>query len=81
MNEDLAFNFASPADKARWQAAGSPKLASPAGFGYLGPVTSGYDFGGFSYRIGALRSAWPRPGRCRRLRPDSARCCTSNGTS
>lgn len=55
VNEDLAFNFASPADKARWQAAGSPKLASPAGFGYSGPVTSGYDFGGYSYRIGALQ--------------------------
>jgi hypothetical protein len=55
VNEDLAFNFASPADKARWQAAGSPKLASPAGFGYSGPVTSDYDFGGYSYRIGALQ--------------------------
>lgn len=55
VNEDLAFNFASPADKARWQAAGSPKLSTPAGFGYRGPVTSDYSFGGYSYRIGALQ--------------------------
>jgi hypothetical protein len=55
VNEDLAFNFASPADKARWQAAGSPKLSSPAGFGYRGPVTSDYNFGGYSYSIGALQ--------------------------
>jgi hypothetical protein len=55
VNEDLAFNFASPADKARWQAAGSPKLSSPAGFGDRGPVTSDYNFGGYSYLIGALQ--------------------------
>jgi hypothetical protein len=55
VNEDLAFNFASPADKARWQAAGSPKLSTPAGFGYRGPVTSDYNFGGYSYSIGALQ--------------------------
>jgi hypothetical protein len=56
VNEDLAFNFASPADKARWQAAGSPKLANPSGnFGSTGPATSNYDFGGYSYNIGAIK--------------------------
>lgn len=44
VNEDLMFNFASPADKARWQAAGSPKLSNPSGSGYTGPVTGNYHF-------------------------------------
>jgi hypothetical protein len=56
VNEDLAFNFASPADKARWQAAGSPKLANPSGHsGYTGPVASDYNFGGYSCSIGAIQ--------------------------
>lgn len=64
VNEDLAFNFASPADKARWQAAGSPKLSNPAGrFGNSGPVTSNYDFGGYSYRIGALQVSLVKAGK------------------
>jgi hypothetical protein len=42
VDEKLSFSFASAADKARWQAAGSPKLASAAGFGYTAPVTSNY---------------------------------------
>ena len=55
INENLVFSFATVADKARWQAAGEPKLASPAGFGRTGPVTSNYDFGGYSYNIGAIK--------------------------
>jgi hypothetical protein len=56
VNEELAYNFASPADKAKWQAAGSPGLSSAAGFSaHAGPVTSDYGFGGYSYRIGAVQ--------------------------
>src|SRR6185437_4570735 len=43
VNEDLAFNFASAADKAKWRAAGSPVLANPGGqAGLTGPVTNNY---------------------------------------
>ena len=54
VNEDLVFTFASAADKAKWQADGSPKLAAPAGSGLAGPVTSNYAFG-YSYNIGAIK--------------------------
>jgi hypothetical protein len=56
VNENLVFNFATAADKARWQAAGEPKLANPSGAsGLTGPATSNYDFGGYSYNIGAIK--------------------------
>lgn len=42
VNEDLAFTFASAADKARWVAAGRPALSTPAGIGVTKPVTSDY---------------------------------------
>jgi len=48
VDEDLRFSFASAADKAKWEAAGKPPLASAAGFGHFGnsgPLTSNYDFG------------------------------------
>ena len=51
VNEKLVFSFASAADKAKWEAAGSPKLAGPAGFGSTGPVTSNYDIG-FRWGVG-----------------------------
>ena len=37
VDENLVFSFATAADKARWQAAGEPKLSSAAGFGPTGP--------------------------------------------
>ncbi|HXT91473.1 MAG TPA: CU044_5270 family protein [Trebonia sp.] len=56
VNEDLVFDFASAADRAKWQAAGSPKLANPAGqSGLTGPATSNYAFGGYSYNIGSIK--------------------------
>ena len=56
VNEDLAFNFASAADKARWKAAGEPPLVNPSGkTGLTGPVTSNYAFGGYSYNTGAIK--------------------------
>lgn len=56
VNEGLVFNFASAADKAKWQAAGSPRLANPAGTsGRTGPVTSNYAFGGYSTNAGAIK--------------------------
>ena len=56
VNEGLVFNFASAADKAKWQAAGSPPLASQGGTpGLTGPVTSNYAFGGYSTNIGAIK--------------------------
>jgi hypothetical protein len=46
VSEDLQFNFATSADKAKWQADGSPKLFGPAGtYGDHGPVTNNYNFG------------------------------------
>ena len=57
------FSFATAADKARWQAAGEPKLASPAGFGRTGPVTTNYDFGGYSYNIGAIKVSLASAGK------------------
>jgi hypothetical protein len=43
VNEDLQFNFRSPADKARWIAQGQPKLFNPTGgYGYNGTRTSNY---------------------------------------
>jgi hypothetical protein len=42
VNEDLAFTFASAADRARWVAAGKPALSTQAGFGVTRPVTSDY---------------------------------------
>jgi hypothetical protein len=42
VSENLTFSFATAADKARWQAAGSPKLAGPGGFGNTGPAVSNY---------------------------------------
>ena len=46
VSEDLQFNFATPADKAKWQADGSPKLFGPSGtYGDHGPVTNDYNFG------------------------------------
>ena len=55
VNENLVFGFSSAAGKKRWEAAGSPKLASQAGIGRTGPVTSNYPFGGYSYNIGAIK--------------------------
>ncbi len=56
VNENIAFNFASAADKAKWKAAGEPPLVNPSGkSGLTGPVTSDYAFGGYSYNIGAIR--------------------------
>jgi len=56
VNEGLVFSFASAAGKAKWVAAGSPKLANPSGRpGLTGPVTSNYAFGGYSYNIGAIK--------------------------
>jgi hypothetical protein len=56
VNEKLVFSFATAADKARWQAAGEPRLANPSGAaGLTGPATSNYDFGGYSYNIGAIK--------------------------
>ena len=55
VDENLVFSFATAADKARWQAAGEPKLSSASGFGPTGPLTTNYDFGGFSYNIGAIK--------------------------
>ena len=63
MNEQLVFSFATAVGKARWQAAGEPKLASAAGFGRTGPVTSNYDFGGYSYNIGAVKVSLARAGK------------------
>jgi hypothetical protein len=62
VNENLLFSFATAADKARWQAAGEPKLADPAGFGRTGPVTSNYDFG-YSYNIGAIKVSLASAGK------------------
>ncbi len=43
VNESLQFGFQSAASKARWIAAGKPKLFNPAGeFGYTGTRTSDY---------------------------------------
>jgi hypothetical protein len=42
VNEDLAFTFASAADKARWVAAGKPPLSTAAGFGFARPLTNNY---------------------------------------
>lgn len=56
VNENLVYGFASAAGKKKWEAAGSPKLANPAGgSGGTGPVTSNYPFGGYSYNIGAIK--------------------------
>jgi hypothetical protein len=56
VNENLAFNFASAAGKAKWKAAGEPPLVNPSGkSGLTGPVTSNYGFGGYSYNIGAIK--------------------------
>jgi hypothetical protein len=56
VNENLVYGFASAAGKKKWEAAGSPKLANPAGgSGRTGPVTSNYPFGGYSYNIGAIK--------------------------
>ena len=63
VNENLVFSFATAAGKARWQAAGEPKLAGPAGFGRTGPVTSNYDFGGYSYNIGAVKVSLASAGK------------------
>jgi len=42
INEDLVITFESPADRARWVAAGKPPLFTPAGLGAHAPVTSDY---------------------------------------
>ncbi len=63
VNENLVFSFATAADRARWQAAGEPRLAGPAGFGRTGPVTSNYDFGGYSYNIGAIKVSLASAGK------------------
>lgn len=64
VNEDLAFVFASPADKARWEAAGSPKLANPAGgFGYTGPRVSNYNFGGYTFNEGNIQVSMATAGK------------------
>jgi len=56
VNENLAFNFASAAGKAKWKAAGEPPLVNPTGkSGLTGPVTSNYAFGGYSYNAGAIK--------------------------
>lgn len=50
------FNFASAADKAKWRAAGSPKLGGPAGEpGFTRPVTNNYSFGGYSTNEGVIK--------------------------
>ena len=60
MNENLAFNFASAADKAKWKAEGEPPLVNPSGkSGLTGPVTSNYAFGGYSYNEGAIKVSLP----------------------
>ena len=63
VDENLVFSFATAADKARWQAAGEPKLSSASGFGPTGPVISNYDFGGFSYNIGAIKVSLASAGK------------------
>jgi hypothetical protein len=63
VNENLVFSFATAADKARWQAAGEPKLASAAGFGQTGPTTSNYSFGGYSYNIGVIKVSLASAGK------------------
>ncbi len=56
VNENLAFSFASAADKAKWKAEGEPPLVNPSGkSGLTGPVTSNYAFGGYSYNAGAIK--------------------------
>jgi hypothetical protein len=56
VNENLAFNFASAAGKAKWKAAGEPPLVNPTGkSGLTGPVTSNYTFGGYSYNAGTIK--------------------------
>jgi hypothetical protein len=62
VNENLVFSFATAADKATWRAAGEPKLAGPAGFG-RGPVTSNYDFDGYSYNIGSIKVSLASAGK------------------
>jgi hypothetical protein len=56
VNENLAFNFASAAGKAKWKAAGEPPLVNPTGkSGLTAPVTSNYAFGGYSYNAGTIQ--------------------------
>ena len=55
MNEDLAFNFASRPIRRGGRRRADPSWSSPAGFGRTGPVTSDYNFGGYSYNIGAFK--------------------------
>ena len=42
VGEDLKFSFATPADKAAWQAAGSPPLTGPSGRPGVAQVTTNY---------------------------------------
>jgi hypothetical protein len=54
VDEKLTFTFASPADQARWRAAGAPKLAGPGVFGNGGPSTTNYA-SGFRWGLGNYR--------------------------
>ncbi len=62
VGENLTFRFASAAAKARWETAGSPQLAGPAGFGNRKPVTSNYQLsshwgvGKFQFTLTGMRS-------------------------
>jgi hypothetical protein len=56
VNENLAFNFASAAGKAKWKAAGEPPLVNPTGkSGHTATVTSNYAFGGYSTNAGTIQ--------------------------
>jgi hypothetical protein len=72
VSEDLQFNFPTAADKAKWQADGSPALYGPSGqAGDHGPVTNNYNFGGYSTNEGdiqvSLASAGKLPTTARKL--------------
>jgi hypothetical protein len=56
VNEQLVFNFASASDKAKWVAAGKPKLTNQSGkLGFTGPATNNYAFGGYTYNAGPIK--------------------------
>ena len=72
VSEDLQFNFPTAADKAKWQADGSPALYGPSGqAGDHGPVTNNYNFGGYSTNEAdiqvSLASAGKLPTTARKL--------------
>ena len=55
-NEDVVISFASPADKAAWQAAGEPPLFTAYGFSDE-PVTSDYHMS-FHWGVGSAELSW-----------------------